>query len=379
MSRLILRGGAVVTDDGVLVADVWVTDGKIAGVGHLSRQTSGRTIDARGQYVVPGFIDIHVNGGGGRGFMEGDPEALDVAVAYHKRHGTTALLPTAVAAPLEQMRTFLHLVKEKAERDPAVLGAHLNGPFVSPRRAGAIDAQHILAPSVETFRDLCGGYERTLKVLTLAPEEGAGSVIDEALRLGVAPSIGHSDATYAETLAAMEKGVRRITHIFNAMRELGHHEPGPAGAALEAEDVSIELIADGVHVHPVVMRMLCRTRAYNGICLITDAISASGNPDGEHRLGGVPVLLRDGVATTEGGTLAGSTLTMECALRNLMEITGCSISQASRCASLHPARSLGVDDRKGSIEVGKDADLVLLDSRLEVCCTIVGGEIVHPG
>ncbi len=377
MTELVIRRGSLIVGSGVEVGDILVSDGKIAALGDVSPRRRCQPIDATGLYVAPGFIDTHVNGGGGRGFMECTPEAFATAIGFHKRHGTTGMLPTAVAAPLNRMRDFAELVQQYTSADPAVLGAHLNGPFVSPLRAGAIDAQHILPPTLDNMRNLTRGFENVVQVITLAPEMGAEEVIGEALAIGAAPSLGHSDATYEQTLAAMEQGVRRFTHIFNAMRELGHHEPGPGGAALEAEEVSIELIADGNHVHPVLMRALCNIRHYDGICLVTDAISAAGQQEGEHHLGSVRVVMRDGIATTEQGTLAGSTLTMDRAVRCLVRLTGCHIWEAIRCATLNPARSLGIADRKGTLEEGKDADLVLLDREFRAVYTIVGGTVVH--
>jgi len=378
MSGLLIQGGTLVLPDRLVKGDLFIQKAKIAKMGSFPPPKGVQTIDAKGLYISPGFIDTHVNGGGGRGFMENTEEAFEVAIHFHVQHGTTGLLPTAVAAPLEVMRAFLELVGEYRKRDRVVLGAHLNGPFVSPKRAGAIDPRYILSPSLNAFRELTGKFERVVKVVTLAPEvKGAREVVAAVLGIGAVPSLGHSDATYEEALQALRWGLRHFTHIFNAMRELGHHEPGPVGAALEEEDVTMELIVDGVHVHPVLVRLLHKVKKGRGVCLVTDAISATGQPDGEYRLGDVRVIVREGIATTEVGALAGSTLTMNRAVKNFMEFTGCSLPEAVRCATLNPARLLGIADRKGSLAVGKDADLVIFDEDLNVHYTILGGEVVY--
>lgn len=378
MSGLLIRGGILVLPDRLVNGDVLIQKGKIARIGSFPPPKGIRTLDARGLYVSPGFIDTHVNGGGGRGFMENTEEAFEVAIRFHIQHGTTGLLPTAIAAPLEVLRKFLELVDEYCKRNHAVLGAHLNGPFVSPKRAGAMNPRYILSPSLGTFRELTRNFEKTIKVVTLAPEvEGAQEVVAAVLGIGAVPSLGHSDATYEETLQALKWGVRHFTHIFNAMRELGHREPGPVGAALEEEGVTMELIADGVHVHPVLVRLLYKLKRGRGICLVTDAISAAGQPDGEYCLGDVRIIVRKAIATTEAGTLAGSTLTMNRAVKNFMEFTGCSLPEAVRCASLNPAQLLGVDGQKGSLEVGKDADLVIFDEDFNVHYTILAGELAY--
>lgn len=378
MSSLLIRGGTLVLPDRLLEGNLLIREGKIAQLGRFSFPKRAEVLDAKYHYVSPGFIDIHVNGGGGRAFMECTEDAFKVAIGFHTRHGTTGLLPTAVAAPLEELRAFLGLVKECRDRDPRVIGAHLNGPFVSPKRAGAIRPEYILPPSAETFRSLVRGFEGVIKIVTLAPEiEGASELIAAVRELGAIPSLGHSDATYEETLEAMAQGIRHFTHIFNAMRDLNHHEPGPVGAVLESPDLTVELIADGVHVHPVLIRLLVRIKGSDSICLVTDAIAAAGQPDGRYRLGDTDVIVREGIARTPEGTLAGSTLTMNRALRNLVKFTGLPLHEAVKMASLTPAKLLRLEGRKGSLEPGKDADIAVFDEDFNVHYTILGGKLVH--
>lgn len=377
MDELLIKGGVIIVPDGVVEGDLTIREGRIVEIAPDLQPDKGKVLEAKGLYVGPGFIDTHVNGGGGRGFMECTEEAFNEAIGFHLRHGTTGLLPTAVAGPLEQMREFLKLVDELREKNPVVLGAHLNGPFVSPRRCGAIDPQFILKPSPEKLRELVKDLERAVRIVTLAPEEdGAKDLIDEIIKIGAVPSLGHSDATYDEAMQTIGSGVKHFTHIFNAMRKLHHREPGAVGAALDSDGVTMELILDGIHVHPAVVRLLTKVKGPGSIVLVTDAISAAGMSDGEYLLGSVPVFVKEGRAMSKTGTLAGSTLTMDRALKNLIEFTGITLSTAIRTASLNPAKLLGISERKGSLEPGKDADIVIFDDKLNIYWTIVAGKIV---
>lgn len=378
MDELLIKGGITLVPDGIVEADLSIREGRIAEIGPDLQPGKGKVLEAKGLYVGPGFIDTHVNGGGGRGFMECTEEAFNEAIDFHLRHGTTGLLPTAVAAPLAQMREFLKLVNRFRERNAIVLGAHLNGPFVSPRRCGAINPQFILKPSREKLRKLVKDSERAVRVVTLAPEEdGAKDLIDEILKIGAIPSLGHSDATYDEAMQAIGNGVKHFTHIFNAMRKLHHREPGAVGAALDSDGVTTELIVDGIHVHPAAVRLLTKVAGSGSIVLVTDAISAAGMSDGEYLLGSVPVFVKEGIARSKMGTFAGSTLTMNRALKNLIEFTGITLSTAIRTASLNPAKLLGISKRKGSLELGKDADIAIFDGQFNVYWTIVAGKIVY--
>ncbi|MGC9529329.1 MAG: N-acetylglucosamine-6-phosphate deacetylase [Candidatus Bipolaricaulaceae bacterium] len=376
MAELLIRGGRLVLGDAVQEGDCLVQAGKVAGVGRIPRRAGGQAVlEAAGNYVAPGFVDLHVHGGAGSDFMDATPHAHRTVFAFHARHGTTAMLTTLLPAPLETMQRALRMVAEL--RAPWALGAYLEGPFVSKAKKGAFDPRWLVHPSPEAFRELVQGQQAVVKVMTLAPElPGAQSLVHEIVAAGALPSIGHTAATYEEATAAVGWGSRGFTHLFNAMRGLHHREPGAVGAALDS-DAYVELICDGVHVHPAAVRLVARVKGFDRICLITDAVSAAGLADGDYELGGLKVLARGGVARLEDGTLAGSTLTLERAVRNFMEFTGCSLPQAIRCATLTPARLLGVDHHKGSLEVGKDADLVVLDDELRVRYTIVGGEVVY--
>jgi len=378
MDEWLIKGGSIITPDRIVEGDVLIRKGRIATIGPNLQAGKREVVDAKGLYVGPGFIDTHVNGGGGRGFMEGTEKAFETAVNFHLRHGTTGLLPTAVAAPLEEVREFLKRVDRFRQSNPTILGAHLNGPFVSLKQSGAMNAEFVIKPSAEQFKELVKDLEKVVRIVTLAPEEAASrNLIDEILKIEAIPSLGHSDATYDEARQAIGKGVRHFTHIFNAMRELHHREPGAVGAALDSSGVTVELIADGIHVHPAVVRFLIKVKESDSIFLVTDAISAAGMSDGEYFLGNMPALVKDGIPRLKTGTFAGSTLTMNRALKNLVEFTGISLPVAMRMASLNPATALGVSDRKGSLELGKNADIVIFESNYRIRYTIVSGEILY--
>jgi N-acetylglucosamine-6-phosphate deacetylase len=318
---------------------------------------------------------VHVPGGGGGKLNCSDPDEIATVARFHARHGTTALLATTVSAPVDELTTALATI---ARCDaPTLLGAHLEGPFLSPRRPGAMDPATFLEPDGPALDRLLSAGN--VRLMTVAPERpGALPAIGALVQAGVVASLGHSDATYDETQAAVGAGARAATHLFNAMPPLHHREPGVLGAALDLPEISAELICDGVHVDPAALRIAHRAKGAAGVHLVTDAIQAAGMPDGEYRLGTAQVHVAGGRATLAGtDAIAGSTLTMEAAVRNAVRFLGVSVPEASRLASSNPARLLGVDARKGSLAVGRDADLVVLDDDLSVCATLVGGRWVN--
>lgn len=373
MSRVLIRGGTIVHPDRNIteVGDLWIEGGQIAPQGG----TPTSVIDASGLYVAPGFIDLQVNGGIGHNFEDSTPEEVREIVDFHVSHGTIGLLPTVITAPIEKMQTTIGCVKQA--NHPTILGMHLEGPFISMARRGAHNPKHIIDPCIDCFDNLVRDYEGFIKIVTLAPERpGAEQLIARIREIGAVASLGHSDATYEEAITAIKHGVGLFTHSFNAMSEFHHRAPGAVGAAL-VSNAMVELIADGIHVHPGAMRLLRRAKGSERICLITDAISATGLEDGEYHLGGLTVFAVDATARLADGTLAGSVLTMNRAVKTFMNSTGCALPEAVRAASLSPARLLGIDDRKGSIAPGRDADLVILDEGLNVYYTIIKGDIVY--
>jgi N-acetylglucosamine-6-phosphate deacetylase len=381
VSALTLRGGQVVTPAGVVEGDIVVRDGRIAAVG--SAAAAGEVVELGGRWVLPGFIDVHVHGGGGAQCNTRDPDEIRRVAAFHGRHGTTALLATTVAAPVDDLLDALAAI-ETARSEPRsgeaeVLGAHLEGPFLNPSWPGAMEGEVFLAPEVDVLLRLLGGGR--VLAMSLAPElPGALPVIERASAAGVRISLGHTDATYAQARAAVQAGARSVTHAFNAMRPLHHREPGMVGAALDLDELTCEVICDGVHVDPVAVRLLVERKGAKGTMLVTDAIEATGLPDGEYRLGDRRVIVRDGRATLPGhDTIAGSTLTMDRALRNAIAFTGASIPDAAAMAATTPAQLLGIADRKGSIAEGLDADLVVLEPPdLALAGVLARGEWVSP-
>jgi N-acetylglucosamine-6-phosphate deacetylase len=380
MGDLILTGARVVTPEGVVDDDVHVRDGRIhaIGAGAGAGAPAADRVDLGGRWLLPGFVDAHVHGGGGAQCNTADPADVHTVAAFHARHGTTALLATTVAAPIDDLLTSLRAIRTAAA-DPRpgaaeVLGAHLEGPFLSLGRPGAMEPEHFLAPDPGVLARLLehGG----VRSMTLAPESpGALALIEQATRAGVLVSMGHTDATDAQARAAVAAGARATTHLFNAMRPLRHRDPGILGASLDLDAVTCELICDGLHVDPVAVRLAVRLKGPDRLMLVTDAMEAAGLPDGSYRLGARDVTVTGGRVTLPGqSTIAASTLTMDRALANVVAFCGVSVPDAARMASTTAAQLLGITDRKGVIAPGRDADLVVLDPDLSLRGVLVRGE-----
>jgi N-acetylglucosamine-6-phosphate deacetylase len=334
-----------------------------------------------GLVAMPGFIDLHVHGAVGVDVMDADPDGLARMARFLAGHGVTAWLPatmTATGPDTERALEAVRAVAGPVEGGATVLGAYLEGPYLNRARAGAQDAGLIRpAGRAEALRLLDSGIVR---VLVLAPEvEENRWLVAEAAARGVTVSTGHTDATYDQAVQAVAGGVRHVTHAFNAMRPLGHREPGMLGAALVTPELRCELIADNVHVHPAAMRLLVQAKGAEGVVLVSDAVRATGLPDGAYTVGDQPAFSMDGAIRLADGTLAGSVLTLDRALHNLQAATGRPLAELWPAASRNAAAAIGVDDAKGSLEPGKDADLVLLDPALRVVVTVAEGAIVHGG
>lgn len=374
--ELVIDGGRIVTPGGVL-NDGWVrvVDGVVEELGTGPPPTAGRTSHLHGRWLLPGFIDLHVHGGGGHDFAA-DPESMAAGAAFHLAHGTTSTLISLVTAPIPELQAQLSwaakLAKQGGPGTPRVLGAHLEGPFLSPTRCGAQNTEHMRRPDRAVLAELIAAADGSLRAITVAPElDGAVEVIAEAAAAGVVVALGHSDATFTEAQAGIAAGASLATHLFNGMRPLHHREPGLVGAAL-ASGIRCELINDGIHVHPAITRLVAATA--DRLVLVTDAIAATGAGEGEYSLGGQPVLVRDGQARLRStGSLAGSTLTADVALRRAVQVSGLSIEQASAAASATPADVLGLGDQLGSIAVGRVADLVVLSDDLTVADVFFAG------
>lgn len=380
-----LRSERIVGPGGVVAGEVTVEDGRIAAVGAVGSSTRcGEVVDLGANWLVPGFIDGHVHGGGGAQCNTADPDEVAAVARFHASHGTTGLVATTVAAPFDDLRVALTAIARCADSSGgvSVLGAHVEGPFLSRSQPGAMDPDAFLAPDVGVAEQLLSAGQGRVLMMTVAPElPGALELIASLVRSGVAVSVGHSEASFAETVAGVRAGASSATHVFNAMPAFDHRDPGVVGAVLDCADVSCELICDGVHLAPAALRLVLRAKGAAGVRLVTDAIEAAGMPDGEYRLGELVVTVLNGQARIAGGgSLAGSTMTMDAAVRNAVKFLGVGVGEAVAMASTNPARLLGLGDRKGAIAAGMDADLVALDDRLFVTGVMVGGGwVVAPG
>lgn len=359
----VLAGARVVTPAGILDPGwVEVTDGRFTDVG--SGRPAAAGVDLGGCWLLPGFIDLHVHGGGGHDVTRSAQDMLSGAL-FHRQHGTTTTLVSLMATPVDALCEQLGWVAGLLGTQH-IVGAHLEGPFLASARCGAQNRDHLLEPDPLVLVKLLEAGQGAVRTITIAPElPGALELIGEIVGAGAIAAIGHTDATYEQAAAGFAAGARLATHLFNAMGSLSQRAPGPAVAALDS-GATVELINDGVHVHDALTRLVARCAA-GRLTLITDAISATGVGDGHYSLGDQPVVVQDGQARLAGSTkLAGSTLTMDQALRRAVVAVGLPIEVAAAAAATTPARVLGIDDRCGSIARGKDADLVLLDDDLVV-------------
>ena len=392
--RLAVVGGRVITPDGEIDRGIVLCqEGRIVHVGRIGDGTDPEPdsliLDATGQIVMPGFIDTHFHGSGGDDVMADGAEGLLRISRNLLRYGTTGYLVTTVAARREDLLYAIEatLAAEATANDAAdsaaagasILGLHLEGPYLNVRFKGAQPEWGIRDPDPEEARELLLAAGGRVKVMTLAPElPGGMELIRLLVEAGVAPSLGHSMASYETALAAIEAGATRATHLFNAMSGVHHRTPGLAAACLVEPGIQAELICDGVHVHPRMARLAWQSKGREGLTLITDATAAQGKGDGTYQLGDFQIEVRGPLCTLpDGVTIAGSVLTMNHAVGNAMAFTGMSLSDAAFVASTSPARLCGVADRKGSIEVGKDADLSILEADLSVARTVLGGRLVY--
>jgi N-acetylglucosamine-6-phosphate deacetylase len=322
--------------------------------------------------IAPGFVDLHIHGGDGADFMDADEPANARITSFHAQHGTTALCATTLSASRADLRTAVEAIARTERAGAEIVGIHLEGPFINAERAGAQDRVSIRPADIHELEALLAIAPRLRWMLTFAPEiEGAQALV-EHFRDRVLFSIGHTAAAYADAAAALTWGARHFTHLFNAMTGMHHREPGVAGAAFVSADATAELIADGIHVHPVMLRIAVTAMPHR-VALVTDAMRACGLSDGSYKLYGYDVTVADGAARLADGTLAGSVLTMGGAVKNMVELADVPIEMVLPLATEVPARIIGVGDRKGRIERSCDADLVLLDERLEIDRVIARG------
>ncbi len=332
-----------------------------------------KEIQALEQSAAPGFLDVHIHGAGGHDVMEGTDVALAAVSKTIAAHGTTSFVATTVTADssaicrsAEGISKYMGRQRIAGDSRAEVLGIHFEGPFINPVRRGVQPAEFIQLPSAELlgkFINAAGGHAQ---ILTIAPELlGAMPCIDAARASGLVVAKGHTDATYEQARAAIARGAHHATHVYNAMRPFSHRDSGVIGAVLTTPELTAELIADGVHVDETAVRLLLQAKGAGGVILISDGISATGMPDGKYALGTVEVTVSGGICRDRDGRLAGSTLTLDRALRNIVAL-GASVGDAVRMLTLNPAKLLGIEFKKGALRTGADADIVLLDEALNV-------------
>ncbi|HEU4808411.1 MAG TPA: N-acetylglucosamine-6-phosphate deacetylase [Homoserinimonas sp.] len=350
------------------VDDFWmlIDGGTITQTGVGVPPEADERIDAAGRWLVPGFIDLHCHGGGGHAFDDGDDEIM-AALATHRAHGTTRSVISLVANPIARLRESLEVIADLAEDDPLVLGSHLEGPYLARERRGAHNQEYLKMPDQYELEGLLAASRGTLRQLTIAPElPGAMDAIDQLVQNDVAVGVGHTEASIEVARDAFDRGASILTHAFNAMPGIHHRAPGPITAAFEDHRVTVELILDGLHVHPHVAAIAFRA-APGRMALVTDAMAAAGSDDGDYRLGSLNVSVRDGLAVLRGtNTIAGSTLTQDHALRCAIAQAGIAPADAITALTSTPARALGLGDQFGRLAPGFAADAVLLDAEWRV-------------
>lgn len=361
-----------------------IADGKIAEIGDMCRLASNEEgLDLQGQRLVPGFIDQHTHGAGGADAMDASQSSLQTITETLAREGTTSFLATTITASLESTRAALEAAgtyqrTAKPGDGANLLGVHLEGPFLNSQYKGAHDGNYILPPDPELVVSLQQGSGNLVKMMTYAIEKDENfAFLHTLFQQQILPSCGHTAATFEQVEACVGQGLNCLTHFHNAMTPHHHRDPGVVTAGFCLDSLFTEVISDGVHLHPDVVRTIFRVKGRDRIILITDSMRAKGLPDGDYDLGGQKVIKRGAKCTLTSGTLAGSVLSMDAAVRNIAKFSGCSLFDAVRMASANPARHLGIFDTKGSIAPGKDADLVVLDEEARVALTLVGGEIAY--
>ena len=377
MTTTLLHVGKAITPKGeVANAGILIRDGEIEMVGPraaMELPAGAEELQAAESTAIPGFVDVHIHGAGGRDVMEADEAALSTITGRLAAYGTTSLLATTVTASADEtIRAVEGIAKyisgqyQTNDTRAEILGIHFEGPFLSKERRGVHPAEWLQLPSAELLQRFLQAASGNARILTIAPELlGAMPCIDAARSLGMVVSIGHTDATYEQTRAAVAHGAHHATHVYNAMRPFTHRDPGVIGAVLTTPEVTAELIADGIHVDEIAMKVLLQAKGAQGVILISDGISATGMPDGKYMLGGLEVTVSGGVCRNAEGRLAGSTLTLDRALRNIVGL-GTPLADAVRMLTLNPATLLGIEFKKGALRTGADADIVLLNDALGI-------------
>ena len=386
-SIILLQGKIYTESQTITNGYLKIVNGKIieiAPLSQLSNQSGFQLIKLpNGFTIIPGMIDLHIHGANGADTMDATKEALDVMTSTLPKEGTTSFLATTMTEDPNAIKKALinageYIESFQGEAQAEILGIHLEGPFIHKDKAGAQPIQHIRNPNLDLFKEwqaLSGGH---IKVVTLAPELlGANELIQHFKKQNIVTAIGHSKSTYAEALLAIEKGASQITHLFNQMTGLHHRDPGIVGAAFLHHSVMAEIIVDGIHVSPEMVHLAYKQITDERMILITDSMRAKWLKNGEYDLGGQLVTVKDNKALLDKDTLAGSVLKMKDAFKNIQQFTNCNLRSAIKMASENPAKQLNIFHRKGSISVGKDADIVVLDKQMDIHMTLCKGKIAY--
>lgn len=377
---MIVKNARIINPWGETSKDILIEHGRIKEISKsIYGHTQDEKIDMEGNMLFPGFIDVHTHGGGGADILDEDAEAVNTISETCVKCGVTGFLATTLYKPRQKNNHLENTLKRvsKGLGGAKFLGFHLEGPFISKYRKGGIRESAICNPSVKVLSEIMDKCRGWLKMMTVAPElEGSEDVIRILLENGVIVSFGHSSADYEQTLQAIRMGVKHATHIFNAMLPIQHRAPGPPLAIFESKDVTVQMISDGVHIHPAMVRFTTRVLGEDRVILITDGVRSTGLPDGKYVYDGVDYIAIDGTARYVGGRLIGTSAGMNELVKRFASFTGVPLSSVAKVASYNPAKLLGIDKRKGSIEEGKDADMVVMGEDFKVRMAFIGGMLI---
>jgi len=376
---MIIKNCNIIYLDRIEKGSVLVENGKIKAINPASYNTV-EVIDGEGLYLSPGFIDVHIHGAGGYDTMDGTYEAINEISKTIVKHGTTSFTPTTMTVAISDIRKSMEAIKEaklNGTDGANVLGAHLEGPFISGKAIGAQNPNFLAEPTLENFKAMVGDCEDAVVSITIAPEiPGAKELAKELSRKGIVCSIGHTKATYSEAMEGIKCGFSHATHLFNAMTPFTHREPGVVGAIFDS-DITTETISDGIHISYPSLRIAYKQKTTDKVLLVTDAMMACCMPDGMYTLGGQDVVVKEGAARLVSGSLAGSVLTLDKAVYNVYKNVGYPLHEAVKMATYNAAKHCKVDNKKGLIKEGYDADLLLFDDEINIKKVFVGGKEVY--
>lgn len=374
---MLIKNCNIIFIDKIEKGSVLIENGKIKEI-NPTAPYEGETIDAEGLYLSPGFIDVHIHGAAGYDTMDGTSEAINEIAKAIAKHGTTSFTPTTMTVASEDIVQSMKVIKEaklNGTDGANVLGAHLEGPFISPKAIGAQNPKYVLAPSIENFNKIVGDYEDAVVSITLAPEvDGAKELIKYLSDKSIKVSIGHTKATYEEAMDGINCGCSHATHLFNAMTGFSHREPGVVGAVFDSP-ITTETISDGIHISYPSLRTAYKVKGTDKVLLITDAMMACSMPDGMYSLGGQDVIVKSGAARLKDGTLAGSILTLDTAVKNVYNNSEYDLFEVVKMATYNAAKHCNVEHKKGLIKEGFDADLLLFDKDIDIKHVIINGKL----